>query len=98
MHQELGNRSWLTEVDTEQAGRVHWMRDLANYVGHTPWLKGRGAIPAAFPRVENMLTGNMNWQIYTDPSKRARQTFRDLALAASWPATPVHQHGVNAGA
>jgi len=98
VHQLLHIPVMLTEVNTDQQGRIRWMRDLASYVGHTSWIKAVVWSQAPSYGSKNMLTGNMNWHIDADPSRRARQTFRDLALAVSWPATPVHQHRVSTGA
>jgi hypothetical protein len=98
MHQELGKPTWLTEVDTEQAGRVRWMLDLAKFAEHTLWLKGVVLSQLRSHGGGNLLTGNMKWQVSKQKSPRARRAFRDLALAASWPATPVHSRRVSAGA
>ncbi len=98
MHQELGKPTWLTEVDTAQAGRVRWMLDLAKFAEHTPWLKGVVLSQLRSHGAGNLLTGNMKWQVSKQKSPRARRAFRDLALAASWPATPVHSRRVSAGA
>jgi hypothetical protein len=83
MHQIVPSEPMmLTEVDTQNKGRIPWMRHLARYVARTPWLTAvvwsqlfsRGAAGMQG-------TGNMGWQIKSD-GPVAKRVFQQLAHAA----------------
>jgi mannan endo-1,4-beta-mannosidase len=82
VHNLLNMPVMLTEVNTDQQGRRRWMLDLARYVGQTSWINGVVWSQQPSYGARNMITGNMNWQVWHDPSARARQAFLELAGAA----------------
>lgn len=89
LHHLLRKPVMLTEVDTEQQGRVAWMGHLARYAAGTRWL--RGVVWSQDPSygASHMRTGNMSWQIWQDKSPRAQQAFRELGRAVVAPASPA---------
>jgi hypothetical protein len=89
MHHLLGKKVMLTEVNTEQQGRIAWMLHLASYAAHTSWLKGVVWSQAPSHGAGDMITGNLNWQITSDASPRAQRAFRELAANVVKPAGTV---------
>ena len=83
VHNLLKMPVMLTEVNTDKQGRRRWMLDLARYVGQTSWINGVVWSQQPSYGAGNMITGNMNWQVWRDRSSRARQAFRQLAGAAT---------------
>jgi hypothetical protein len=84
MHRLFSKPVMLTEVDTQQTGRIQWMRDLASYAARTRWLKAVVWSQLFSRGSANMSTGIMWWQI-TNDNTQAKQVFRQLAAAAAKP-------------
>jgi len=88
LHHLLHKPVMLTEVNTDQQGRIAWMQHLASYVSHTSWLKGVVWSQAPSHGAGNMRVGNMQWQIWQDKSPRALQAFRALVADVVKPVNP----------
>jgi hypothetical protein len=88
LHHRLRRPVMLTEVNTEQQGRIAWMQHLASYAAHTSWLTGVVWSQAPSHGAKDMITGKLNWQIWQDKSPRARQAFRELAMDVVKPVNP----------
>jgi mannan endo-1,4-beta-mannosidase len=88
-HHMFHRRVMLTEVNTEQQGRVAWMQHLASYAAHTSWLKGVVWSQDPSYGAANMNVGNLTWQIWQDKSPRAQQAFRELATDVVKPVNPA---------
>ncbi len=89
LHRLLHKPVMLTEVDTQQQGRIAWMLHLARYAAHTRWLKGVVWSQAPSYGQGHMTTGNMDWQISADQSPQALQAFRELAGDVVKPVRPA---------
>jgi Glycosyl hydrolase family 26 len=96
MHRKLKMPVMLTEVNTQYAGRVQWLQDLATYAANTPWLTGIIWCQLPSYGAAHMTTGNLNWQVATDPDG-SKAALRGLAATMNKPgvfppATAESQH------
>lgn len=89
LHHLLHKPVMLTEVNTDQQGRVAWMLHLASYAAHVSWLRGVVWSQAPSYGAANMQVGNMQWQIWQDTSPQALQAFRELAGSVAKPVDPA---------
>lgn len=91
-HKTLRRPVMLTEVDTQFAGRVTWIDQLAAYAAATPWLKAIVWSQLPSYGAAHMRVGDLRWQVATDTGG-SKAALRAVAAIMNAPGGATRRAG-----
>jgi hypothetical protein len=73
LHSKFGKPVFLTETNTQRAGRVGWLDDLAGTLRTRPWIRATvwSQLPSRGAVQRKGLTGDLRWNVSSDPAAAA---------------------------
>jgi mannan endo-1,4-beta-mannosidase len=73
LHQRFRRPVFVTETNTQRAGRVGWLHDLAAMLGSRPWIRAVvwSQLPSRGAVQRKGLTGDLHWNVSSDPAAAA---------------------------
>jgi mannan endo-1,4-beta-mannosidase len=80
LHRVFGKPIFLTEVNTEHATRIGWLRELGRELGRSKWIRAVAwsQLPSRAQAQGDKTRGDLNWDVARDPAAAAQ--LRAVAL------------------